>query len=381
MAKGFKHGAGGGNPLNFKVVGNPQPNNPKENTIWIDTDVPITGWQFSAEYIGKNLLPRATDDEYSGVKFVVNPDGSVTANGTATGDAAFFGRTGYKFTAKANTSYILSGCPQNSLGVFLAIIGGAEDHGNGTTFSYTKDTTVDIRIAIPAGVTVTNMTFYPMIRLASESDGTYVPYGVAPEGMVWIKIGTSGAAKFNVLKKNGIEVYPLFVKQSVSGAMVKKTAKIHQNSKWNDLVSLLYSHGDTILDVTGGWRGNSKDGNLVANFGTDAISFKVVSGVGSSKIATAYTVNKIDVTNYTKCKAKIKIDSKIVSGNAWFYFWLHDSPTGDTWQNFVAGVFHNDVSVPLQETMEIDLTNVTGSHYIGFTCGNYNAYIYEVTLE
>lgn len=46
MAKGFKHGAGGGSSLNFKVVGNPQPENPKENTIWIDTDTEITSWVF-----------------------------------------------------------------------------------------------------------------------------------------------------------------------------------------------------------------------------------------------------------------------------------------------------------------------------------------------
>lgn len=32
---------GGSNPLNFKIVGNPQPENPKVNTIWVNTDVPI----------------------------------------------------------------------------------------------------------------------------------------------------------------------------------------------------------------------------------------------------------------------------------------------------------------------------------------------------
>lgn len=49
MAKGFKHGAGGGGAgLNFKIVGNPQPSNPAENTIWVDTDVEITSWVFSA---------------------------------------------------------------------------------------------------------------------------------------------------------------------------------------------------------------------------------------------------------------------------------------------------------------------------------------------
>lgn len=48
MAKGFKHGAGGSNPLNFKVIVNPQPQTAKENTIWVDTDK-INNYYFSAE--------------------------------------------------------------------------------------------------------------------------------------------------------------------------------------------------------------------------------------------------------------------------------------------------------------------------------------------
>lgn len=48
MAKGFKYGAGGGTSLNFKVIGNPQPETAKDNTIWVNTDVKITGWIFSA---------------------------------------------------------------------------------------------------------------------------------------------------------------------------------------------------------------------------------------------------------------------------------------------------------------------------------------------
>lgn len=47
MAKGFKHGAGGPG-LNFKVIGNPQPETAKENTIWVDTDK-INNYYFSAE--------------------------------------------------------------------------------------------------------------------------------------------------------------------------------------------------------------------------------------------------------------------------------------------------------------------------------------------
>lgn len=50
MAKGFKHGAGGTDALNFKVVGGTtQPENPKENTVWVNTDTAISGWVFSPE--------------------------------------------------------------------------------------------------------------------------------------------------------------------------------------------------------------------------------------------------------------------------------------------------------------------------------------------
>ena len=54
MAKGFKHGAGGVSALNFKIVGGAiQPENPKENTIWVNTQTEISGWVFSAEEPGE----------------------------------------------------------------------------------------------------------------------------------------------------------------------------------------------------------------------------------------------------------------------------------------------------------------------------------------
>lgn len=46
MGEWHKHGAAAA-PLNFKVFGNPQPSNPKENTIWVNTDIKITGWDFA----------------------------------------------------------------------------------------------------------------------------------------------------------------------------------------------------------------------------------------------------------------------------------------------------------------------------------------------
>lgn len=49
MGTCFLYGNGSGSELNFKVVGGTtQPENPKENTIWVNTDTAITGWAFSA---------------------------------------------------------------------------------------------------------------------------------------------------------------------------------------------------------------------------------------------------------------------------------------------------------------------------------------------
>lgn len=65
-------GGGGGTSLNFKVVGNPKPISPRENTIWLDTDVPITGWIFSA------TEPSAP--EYGMVWFPVGTSSTVAFN-------------------------------------------------------------------------------------------------------------------------------------------------------------------------------------------------------------------------------------------------------------------------------------------------------------
>ena len=120
---------GGGNPLNFKVVGGTTaPSNPKENTIWVNTDKEITGWHFTSK----------------------QPD--------------------------------------------------------------------DMK-----------------------------------EGEVWFSTNTSSTVEFNALKKNGIQVYPIFAKQYVSGALAGKEAKSYQNGEWVDLARYLYNQGNEYTAITGGW--------------------------------------------------------------------------------------------------------------------------------
>lgn len=48
MGYGFKHGTGGSNPLNFRVLGGTtQPASPRENDIWVNTSTNIPQWIMS----------------------------------------------------------------------------------------------------------------------------------------------------------------------------------------------------------------------------------------------------------------------------------------------------------------------------------------------
>ena len=56
------------------------------------------------------------------------------------------------------------------------------------------------------------------------------------DGLVWIKTGTESQIVFNALKKNSIQIMPLFAKQYISGAWVEKSAQIYQSGEWKDWI-------------------------------------------------------------------------------------------------------------------------------------------------
>lgn len=182
MGKGFKKGAGGANPLNFKVVGGTTvPANPKENMIWVNTDRKITGYYFTS------LQPE-------------------------------------------------------------------------------------------------NMA----------------------EGEVWFAIGITSRVEFNALKENGIQVYPISVKQYVGGAWVDVAVKIYQNGTWSVLITdtYLYNNGDFCEDVTGGWKslsivdGSNKAGTLGKTDNGQSITIWAAYAGAYSSTAGYVVQNAIDVTHF-----------------------------------------------------------------------------------
>ena len=148
----------------------------------------ISGWTGAALTLcGKNLLQNnASSQTVSGVTLTVNSDKTITANGTSTaGIYLFVSNSSNDFNLPIG-SYVLSGCASDSGGCVIVdytytsdgtFIKSYTDSGNSAQIEVT-DASVKhrIQIYIPSGVTISNLVFRPMLRLASGTDATYEPY-------------------------------------------------------------------------------------------------------------------------------------------------------------------------------------------------------------
>ena len=265
MAMGFKHGSGGGDPLDFQVVNaSTEPSAPRENTIWVKTTWVQNGWTFGTDMPlrkskNKNFAtyPYASGtNTSSGVTFTDNGNGTVTVNGTATKDVYF---RASRATAEEGMmllpagEYIMSGCPAGgSSGTYklqlitmdsgLDTVATIEDYGIGQAFTLTEDTLCRLNFAVMSGTKVNGLTVYFQIEKGSAK--TDFLKGNA-NGQVWIRPDHSGAVSFEALKrsgKNSIVLQPGEIRMfnESSGWKLQSGCKIYRNGAWSALKSLLY---------------------------------------------------------------------------------------------------------------------------------------------
>ncbi len=273
----FNMSGGGGTGLNFTVVGGTAaPSNPKENTIWVDTDTEITSWDFSAmqpcrRSKSKNLIVYPyyhTTQTDNGVTYTDSGDGTVKANGTAADATSIFRISATNISTADNNilfvpagTYTLSGCPSGGSDnlYFIEVYEELEpntdlrigrDYGNGLTFTLDHDAYLRFAIAVASNVKVTNSVFKPQLEKGSAA--TSFVKGDAT-GQVWITPGTSSPVAFNALKKNSMMVYPLSAKQYISGAWVSVDAKSFQSGEWKAWIVYLYNNGDECEAISGGF--------------------------------------------------------------------------------------------------------------------------------
>ena len=202
--------------------------------------------------------------------------------------------------------------------------------------------------------------------------------GTAPStveaGMVWIITGAASAIEFNALKKNMIQVYPTSPKQYISGVWVDVTAKSYQNGVWVDWWNgELYDAGDQYESFTGGWFAYPNSSSYVV-FNADHIRF--VNGDSTTTAAAIYTLNKIDVTRFSKLRVKGTVSN--FDGNNIKYGLTNSNATGYS-PSFVASA-----QVSKTGTMDavLDISGVTdGSYYVAIWSKYANFTISQIMLE
>lgn len=170
----------------------------------------------------KNLIPfpyYETSKTENGITWTVNADGSITANGTATGLSSFqIVKDSWTEGLSLNTgTYTLSGCPTGggTSNYYIRFIGndalneGGDDFGSGKTLTINSSTPSNgIVLRVASRATASNLTFKPMLNEGSTAT-EYTPY-VADIG--GIEVSRMGA---NLIKFPYIET-----KSSINGITV-----------------------------------------------------------------------------------------------------------------------------------------------------------------
>lgn len=151
--------------------GDPSPTNVRAITGWTACNVNVAG---------KNLLTfNNRSGSAGGIQYVID-SGIVSLDGQPAGNV-FNTNLTTNFHLPAG-NYVLTGCPSGGGSTSYEILlrtnkASRRDYGSGVAFTIVEDETVQyIQIVIRANTDASGLVFYPMIRLASETDDTYEPY-------------------------------------------------------------------------------------------------------------------------------------------------------------------------------------------------------------
>ena len=163
---------------------------------------------------GKNILsyPYAEKTKtQNGITFTVMDDGTVITNGTATAATYFrFSTADSPITGlEVGKSYIFSACPKGgSYNTYCArmSVDGTNKVETGSSIEFVAGAINYAYIYIATGVTVNNIEFKPMIRLAADTDGAYESFKSSghltlstPNGLPGIPVASGG----NYTDENG----------------------------------------------------------------------------------------------------------------------------------------------------------------------------------
>ena len=186
--------------------------------------------------------------------------------------------------------------------------------------------------------------------------------GAPAEGEIFFTVATESAGSFNALKKNALTVYPTLCQQYISATWARKTAYIYKDGVWvqfsSDWDGTLYDSGDEYEYITGGWA-SQKFYTNVSGTGTMSKDATCITLTAQNKSSiSAYTVNKIDLTDYSTLYVRIISLNK--TGSWRFQARIIDGLSPSDYDSYIGYV---DIGSGAG-TYSIDVSGITGEHYI-----------------
>jgi hypothetical protein len=336
MAKGFKHGGGGGSDLNFRVlVGTAAPSSPKENDIWVNTDVKVDGWHFGTDEPNvRDVKPMAANDPHQ----LIAP---------------------YKLSEGDLLSFVI---PETVTGIFEAI----RIYDPNTNKAYCVRSWAGASAeAWPAGMKVSlriSNDLWPINVWSKDGTAYITGWGsfYHEEGEVWITTGTQSGVAFNALKKNSVQVYPISAKQYVSGAWKDVTAKSYQRGQWVEWFTYLLQSGAFEIAAAEYLHNTSTQSETK---GDGYIEFSSTSSSGTDKtiVRGRRTEAAVDLTGIDTIYAKVNVTSAVNETNTAGATLA--ILTGTTQSTKVAATEARAIGEGL---MALDVSQYSGSYYIMF---------------
>lgn len=214
----------------------------------------------------------------------------------------------------------------------------------------------------------------------TRADGTALQ-----AGDVWIEHGGTSELEINALKKNGIYIRMLAVAQWSGSAWVRKEAQLYKNGSWSAFVWKLYDNGDEVEVTTGGWSLVSNYNSEYTESRTNEYIYLYTSSVSNHKQGFFCTENTIDLTNFNTITAV-----HTYKQNSYGLFKpiaVHtdrDAPSKN--DDFVAytGFSYKYDYEGTKETFTLDVSALSGGHYVGFALGTSSdrayTYFYEMSI-
>lgn len=196
------------------------------------------------------------------------------------------------------------------------------------------------------------------------------------EGMVWFATGTRSPVAVNVLKKNGIWIYPASCQQYISGSWVSKTAKTYKGGAWVDFNLYLYDRGQDYPDLTGeltglGIKTNATYGQETAPTITKASDKMTIKWYRSASGAPwdagiAYYPKPVNFSDYSKLRFELEHTQE---PSNYTYIRFGYCPVIPeyylAWGDTEGGAYEQRrMSDAAWETVELDVSGVSGAQYI-----------------